>query len=67
MRSKLRNKLSEVGVIIIDEISMVANLLLLYIHQILVEIFGCSCDIHFGGISIIVFGDFYQLPHSKIL
>ena len=62
MRSKLRNKLSEIGVIIIDEISMVSNLLLLYIHQRLVEIFGCSCDIPFAGISIIVFGDFYQLP-----
>ena len=45
MRSKLRNKLSEVGVIIIYEISMVSNLLMLYIHQRLVEIFRCFCDI----------------------
>ena len=62
MRSKLRNKLSEMAVIIIDEISMVSNLLLLYIHQRLVEVFGCTQDIPFAGISIIVFGDFYQLP-----
>ena len=62
MRSKLRNKLSELGVIIIDEISMVSNLLLLYIHQRLVEVFGCSQDKAFAGISVIVFGDFYQLP-----
>ena len=62
MRSKLRNKLSELGVIIIDEISMVSNLLLLYIHQRLVEVFGCSQEKAFAGISVIVFGDFYQLP-----
>ena len=62
MRSKLRNKLSEVGVVIIDEISMVSNLLLLYIHQRLTEVFGCSEDLPFAGISVIVFGDFYQLP-----
>ena len=62
MRSKLRNKLPEVGVIIIDEISMVSNILLLYIHQRLVMMLGCSRDIPFAGISIIVFGDIYQLP-----
>ena len=62
MRSRLRNKLSELGVIIIDEISMVSNLLLLYIHQRLVEVFRCSQDKAFAGISVIGFGDFYQLP-----
>ena len=41
---------------------MVSNLLLLYIHQRLVEVFGTSSDLPFAGISIIVFGDFYQLP-----
>ena len=65
MRSKLRNKLSELGVITIDEISMVSNLLLLYIHQRLVEVFGCSQDKAFAGISVIVFGDFYQLPQIQ--
>ena len=62
MRSKLRSKLSELCVVIIDEISMVSNLLLLYIHQRLVEVFASSSDLPFAGISIIVFGDFYQLP-----
>ena len=37
MCSQLRNKLSEESVLIIDEISMVSNLLLLYIHQRLVQ------------------------------
>ena len=60
--TQLRNKLSEVSVVIIDEISIVSNLLLLYIHQRLVQVFGCSPDKSFAGISIIVFGGFYQLP-----
>ena len=61
-RSLLRNKLSELCIIIIDEISMVSNVLLLHIHQRLMEIFGCSTDLPFAGISIIACGDFYQLP-----
>ena len=61
-RSSLRAKLSEVKVIIIDEISMVSNKLLLYIHQRLSEIFGSTNDAPFAGISIIACGDFYQLP-----
>ncbi|XP_057299096.1 uncharacterized protein LOC130629775 [Hydractinia symbiolongicarpus] len=58
----LRNKLSELSVIVIDEISMVSNKLLLHIHQRLSEIFGCADDIPFAGISVIACGDFYQLP-----
>ena len=38
IRSSLRNKLSEVRLLIIDEVSMVSNKLLIYIHQRLVEI-----------------------------
>lgn len=58
----LRNKLSELSIIVIDEISMVSNKLLLHIHQRLTEIFGSSEDIPFAGISLIACGDFYQLP-----
>ncbi|XP_057316850.1 uncharacterized protein LOC130657876 [Hydractinia symbiolongicarpus] len=58
----LRNKPSELSVIVIDEISMVSNKLLLHIHQRLTEIFGCADDIPFAGISVIACGDFYQLP-----
>ena len=59
-RTVLQNKLCELRVLIIDEISMVSNLQLLYIHLRLVEIFGCSDDVPFAGLTII--GDFYQLP-----
>ena len=61
-RSTLRRQLSEVKVIVIDEISMVSNYLLLHIHQRLKEIFGTLEDTPFSGISILAFGDFYQLP-----
>ena len=62
VRCQLQNQYSELSVIIIDEISMVSNKLLLNIHQRLVEIFRCSPDKPFAGISVIVCGDFYQLP-----
>ena len=41
---------------------MVSNNLILHIHQRLTEIFGTSEEIPFAGISILAFGDFYQLP-----
>lgn len=62
MRCSLRNKLDEVCVLIIDEISMVSNLQLFYIHLRLVEIFGCQTGVPFAGVSVIACGDLYQLP-----
>ena len=62
MRSYLRNKLRELRALIIDEISMVSNLQLLYIHLRLVEIFGCSDNIPFSGITVAACGDLLQLP-----
>ena len=61
-RTALRNKLCELRVLIIDEISMVSNLQLHYIHLRLIEIFGCSDNVPFAGLTIIAVGDFYQLP-----
>ena len=52
----------ELRALIIDEISIVSNLQLLYIHLRLVEIFGCSENVSFAGITVIAVGDFYQLP-----
>ena len=65
VRSSLRNKLSELRLLVIDEVSMVGNKLLTYIDQRLVEILGCSSELAFGGISIIFSGDFHQLPPIK--
>ena len=64
MKSNLRNKLPQVKVLILDEISMVSNDLLLHVHLRLVEIFCCRTDIPFAGITIIVV-DFLQLPPVK--
>ncbi|XP_057292675.1 uncharacterized protein LOC130621409 [Hydractinia symbiolongicarpus] len=65
-RCMLRKKLSELSIIVIDEISIVSNKLLLHIHQWLTEIFGCTDDIPFAGISVIACGDFYQLPPIQV-
>ena len=62
MRASLRNKLSEVAVLIIDEISMVSDKLFKDIHLRLCEIFGVSTTIPFAGKTIIASGDFFQLP-----
>ena len=43
-RFKLRNLLSEIQVVIIDEISTVLNITFPHIQQRLCEIFGCNCD-----------------------
>ena len=59
-RTTLRLKLSCVELIMIDKISMVPNKLIKEIDLRLREIF--SCDIPFGGKSVILCGDLYQLP-----
>lgn len=60
----LRNQLENVELFIIDEISMVSNLTLLYIHLRLSEIFGTTDepDGWFGKKHLLLFGDLLQLP-----
>ena len=64
-RAALRNKLSEVRLIIIDEISMVSSVLFYQVNQQLNEIFGYSGNEPFAGLPVIVFGGFFQLPPVK--
>lgn len=54
-----RTKYRTLKVVIIDEISMVGNKHLAFIHQRLTELTTSAQD--FGGISIIAVGDLYQL------
>ncbi|XP_074111642.1 uncharacterized protein LOC141535587 [Cotesia typhae] len=56
----LRDQLQNTMLFIIDEISMVSNITLIYIHLRLVEIF--DVDDWFGGKHVVVFGDLLQLP-----
>ena len=62
MKSSLRNRLSELKIIIIDEISVVSNNLLFYVDLRLNKIFATVKDKPFAGISVITVGDFFQLP-----
>ena len=64
-RAALRNKLSEVRLIIIDEISMVSSVLFYQVNQQLNEIFGYSGNEPFAGLPVIVCGGFLQLPPVK--
>ncbi|EFP08830.1 hypothetical protein CRE_19750 [Caenorhabditis remanei] len=58
--NQLFNALSRLRVLIIDEISLISALFLAQIDHRLQEIFGS--DNPFGGVSVVVFGDFLQLP-----
>ena len=61
-RTQLRLTLSELKIIIVDGISMVANTTFLHIHQRLKEIFNTPNSELFARISFIAVGDLYQLP-----
>ena len=56
----LRNKYAEVGLIILDEISMVLKKVFYQMHHHLIEIFDLP-NLPFADRSILVVGDFYQL------
>ncbi|KAL1447888.1 hypothetical protein WDU94_006568 [Cyamophila willieti] len=59
----IRDNMKNVILLIIDEISMVSNVTLLYIHFRLTELFDTAdkSDGWFGRIHILVFGDLLQL------
>ncbi|KAL1448322.1 hypothetical protein WDU94_000591 [Cyamophila willieti] len=60
----LRADLADVVLLIIDEVSMISNITLLFIHLRLTEIFDTSEqeDGWFGRLHLLVFGDLLQLP-----
>ena len=55
--------LKNLKLLIIDEVSMVSSLTLLFIHMRLTEIMGN--DDYFGGLNVVFFADFLQLPPVK--
>ena len=61
-KTQLRLLLTDLKLIIIDEISMVGNTTMLHIHQRLKEIFSTTSSQLFADISIIAVGDLLQLP-----
>ena len=64
-RGNLRNKFSEIKLIITDEIFMVSSVLFYQVYQRLNEKFGVSTDLPFAGLPVLVCGDLYQLPPVK--
>ena len=58
--NSLRSKLSNLSLVIIDEVSMVGSSI--EVHKRLQQIKGVSDDVTFGGVSILAVGDLYQLP-----
>ena len=59
-KDSLRIKFKNLNTIIIDEVSMVGNNMLSFIHQRLQEIMQCYHKL-FGGLNVILFGDLFQL------
>ena len=61
-KAELKNKYSEVELVIIDEISVASSTLFYQVYKCLNEIFSSGPDILFGGKSDFLFGDLCQLP-----
>ncbi|GBC31310.2 ATP-dependent DNA helicase PIF1-like [Rhizophagus irregularis DAOM 181602=DAOM 197198] len=64
---KLQNKLKDIHYFIVDEMSMVGRLFLALIDLWLRQAFPECSNIPFGGRSLILFGDFGQLPPVRDL
>jgi ATP-dependent DNA helicase PIF1 len=61
-RKELQNRLQHTNYIIIDEKSMLGLRSLAWIHHRCGEAFPERREVPFGGLNIILTGDFYQLP-----
>ena len=61
--SVLRRTLKGLKLLIVDEVSMISSITLLYMHLRLTEIMANND--YFGGISVVFFADFLQLPPVK--
>ena len=66
MKSRLRNQLSIPKFVIIDEISMVCNILILFTYILLLETFGFTANKFFPGITVIACDGLLQLPSEKL-
>ena len=64
-RAALKNKLSEVRLIIKDKISMVSSVLFYQVNQRLNEIFGYSGNEPFARLPVIVCGVIFSVTSSK--
>ena len=65
MRSSVRNKLSDLKVIVIDEISMVSNDLLFHVYLRVTKIFEYVNNQPFASVSVITVGDFFSFHQEE--
>ena len=63
--SQLRNQLGQLQILIIDEISMVDQKMLWYIHGRLRQLKQTRDDSPFGNVLTLAVGDFFQIPPVK--
>ena len=61
-RNELRENLSELKLLIIDEVSLVSADMLYKLDARLKEIFHLKKNIPFGGVSVMLVGDLLQIP-----
>ena len=62
MKTSLRNKLSEVKMVLIDEFLMVSSDLFFKINAWLLEIFMCSTAAEFAGLTVLLVANLLHLP-----
>ena len=56
------DEIGKAKLILIDEISMVSNVILAFVHMRLSEMCGSDPGVPFGGCNVVVLGDLMQLP-----
>ena len=62
MKANLRNKLSEVKIVIIDQFPMVSSVFFFKTNARLLQIFMCSTAVEFAGLKFALVADLLQLP-----
>ena len=62
IKASLRNKLSEVKMVVTDKFSMVSSDIFFKINARLLEIFMCSTAVEFSGLTVVLVCDLLQLP-----
>ena len=65
-KASLRNKLSEVKLLMIDKIAMVSSNLRTEIDASLSDTFSTSIQLPFGGLSVVLIGDYLKLLSVRV-
>jgi len=58
---EMRQTLKNLNLLVVDEVSMVSNEIMLFVHSRLNQIFSGGEDKPFGNVAVVVMGDLMQL------